>query len=691
MKSFDNYIRKPELLAPAGSPEALSAAIEGGADAVYFGGSLFSNRMRAKNFSPDELLRSIAMCKAYSVRSYITINTRLRDAELPEALALAEELYAAGADAFIVADAGLAAAIRLRLPDAELHASTQMTGVNSADAEALASLGFSRMVCPRELSYEELRELIKRSPIEIEMFVHGAHCVSVSGQCLMSWAMGGRSGNRGECAQPCRLPYRISGCKNVSTHPLSLKDMCLAQSIPEILSLKVSSLKIEGRLKSADYVYGVTRIWRTLLDERRSATPDEIACLDGIFSRDGFTDGYFTNDFHSMNGMRNESTVATGEKFMGLTKKIPLSAHAEVILGKPCSLSLTCAGTTVSVTGETVPEAKSAPVSEDMLYRNISKLGGMPYSLAREDFTCVTDGKGFLTVSQINALRRSAVSLLEPAVAHAAKRELPEAPTPHTPVKSVSAPIRTAFFSSPSGVPESAADTFDVIFLPYKYVSSPETGKRAEIGISLPLWQTDSGTDQIKSALRRFADAKGRYVLAHSYSQIKLSKEAGLIPIASERLNITNKGAAEVMGELGAQYVILSPELKAPAIRDVAKKAPVPCGCIVYGKLPLMLLRRCILSDSNCSGKCGGAGCLLPREISDRKGARLSVIPLGSRMNLILNPNPLWCADKNDLGEMGITHFMFTTESAAEVAAVIDAYARRLTPEQAGIPQIKRI
>lgn len=691
LKPCDNKIKLPELLSPAGSPEALCAAIEGGADAVYFGGSLFSNRMRAKNFDSEELVRYIALCKAYSVRSYITLNTRLRDIELAEACELAVTLYAAGADAFIVADAGLAAAIRERLPDAELHASTQMTGVNAHDAASLASLGFSRMVCPRELSHDELSELVKASPIEIEMFVHGAHCVSVSGQCLMSWAMGGRSGNRGECAQPCRLPYRVSGCKNISRHPLSLKDMCLAQHVPEILELGVSSLKIEGRLKSADYVYGVTKIWRKLLDERRPATRDEMVCLDGIFSRNGFTDGYFKKSYSSMNGMRSESAVAVGEKFGGLTKKIPINAHAEAFLGKEAALTLSCKGVSVSVTGETVQEAKSAPVGGDMLYRNISKLGGMPYSLAREDFTYETDGRGFLTVSQINALRRSAALLLEPALAEAAKRDIPDAPKPRCTEITREKPIKTAFFAYPDGIPSCAADAFDVIFLPHKFVKSPETGGKAEMGLSLPLWQTDSDTDEVNATLASFAAAGGKYVLAHSYSQLTLSAERGLIPIASERLNITNCRAAEVMKSLGARYVILSPELKAPAIRDAVKKAPVSCGCTVYGRLPVMMLRRCILSDSGCSGNCCGAGCLLPKAISDRKGAKLSVVPLGNKMNLILNPNPLWCADKCDLGGLDVSHFLFTTESSAQAAAVIDAYRRGLSPEQAGVMHIKRI
>ncbi|MBR4932941.1 MAG: U32 family peptidase, partial [Clostridia bacterium] len=317
--------KKPELLAPAGSPEALSAAIEAGADAVYFGGALFSNRMRAKNFTDDELCSAIALASAYGVKSYITVNTRLRDRELSDAVSMAKELYSAGADAFIVADTGLAVALKNTLPSVELHASTQATGINSLDGEALKSLGFSRMVCPRELSMEELFRLVKDSPIEIEAFIHGAHCVSLSGQCLMSWAMGGRSGNRGECAQPCRLPYKLSCGKVKTGYPLSLKDMNLARHVPSLISSGVASLKIEGRLKSPDYVYGVTKIYRALLDEGRGATDAELKALDDIFSRDGSTDGYFKSRYVSMTGMRAEGTPSIGEKFTSLTRKIPVS------------------------------------------------------------------------------------------------------------------------------------------------------------------------------------------------------------------------------------------------------------------------------------------------------------------------------------------------------------------------------
>lgn len=291
----------PELLAPAGSPEALRAAVAAGADAVYFGASGFNARAGAKNFTDAELCRAVEVCHANGVRVYLTLNTLVYDREMRELIAAAERAYLAGVDALIVADLGVAAAIKRTFPDFELHASTQMSGHSAAAARELAELGFSRMVLARELSREDIFEFTKHSPIEAEVFIHGALCVSHSGQCLFSSMVGGRSGNRGECAQPCRLPY------NGGRYLLSLKDNCLAAHIPDLIEAGVASLKIEGRMKGADYVGGVVSIYRRLLDERRAATERELDRLAGIFSRSGFTDGYFCGRIdHDMLGVRTE-------------------------------------------------------------------------------------------------------------------------------------------------------------------------------------------------------------------------------------------------------------------------------------------------------------------------------------------------------------------------------------------------
>ncbi len=290
----------PELLAPAGSPEALDAAIAAGADAVYLGSTQFGARAFAKNFDRPALKQAVENAHDAGVRVYLTVNTLITDRQMRAAMDLVAYAYEVGVDALIVADWGLAKLCRENYPDLPIHASTQCSGHNADAAKWLADRGFSVMVAARELSADNLRRLIKASPIPIEVFVHGALCVSASGQCLFSSIVGGRSGNRGECAQPCRMQYN-------NKTPLSLKDLSLAAHIPELIDMGVASLKIEGRMKSPDYVYRVTSIYRRLLDERRAATPAEIAALEAVFSRQGFTDGYYVGDTSQMNGIRSEA------------------------------------------------------------------------------------------------------------------------------------------------------------------------------------------------------------------------------------------------------------------------------------------------------------------------------------------------------------------------------------------------
>ena len=294
----------PELLSPAGSPEALRAAVAGGADAVYIGGSAFNARINATNFTIEQIKEAADYCHKRGVRLHVAVNILILDREMKDALEYIRELYLAGVDAVICADMGLAKEIHRHFHDLELHGSTQMSGHNLEAAKLMADMGFARMVTAREMSREDIASLCRTSPIDIEIFIHGAICVSHSGQCLMSSLIGGRSGNRGLCAQPCRMQYNGS-------YPLSIKDMCLATHIPEIIDMGVRSLKIEGRMKSPDYVYGVTRIYRRLLDEKRGATPAEIKELEALFSRSGFTDGYYVGKISkTMNGIRSESDKA---------------------------------------------------------------------------------------------------------------------------------------------------------------------------------------------------------------------------------------------------------------------------------------------------------------------------------------------------------------------------------------------
>ncbi|MBE6637948.1 MAG: U32 family peptidase [Ruminococcaceae bacterium] len=294
----------PELLAPVGNPQTLDAAIEGGADAVYLGGTLFNARMNARNFDRPALKEAVEKCHSRGVKLYVTLNTQILDRQMQDALNYTVYLYNIGVDALIVADLGLARRIKEILPDFPLHASTQTSGHNTNAARYLADLGFSRMVLARELSRENICYITQNSPIETEVFVHGALCVCHSGQCLMSSVIGGRSGNRGECAQPCRLPYN-------GKYPLSLKDNCLGAHIPDLIKMGVSCLKIEGRMKGPDYVYSTVSAYRKLLDENRPASAKEIDRMASVFSRGGFTDGYYVGKIdHTMLGIRSEQNKA---------------------------------------------------------------------------------------------------------------------------------------------------------------------------------------------------------------------------------------------------------------------------------------------------------------------------------------------------------------------------------------------
>ncbi len=332
---------KPELLAPCGSQEAVHAAVNGGADAVYLGGTLYHARMSARNFDNDAMCQAIDHCHQNNVAVYVTMNTQLYDRELSDALNYARFLYEAGADALICADLGFASILHRALPALPLHASTQASGHNTEAARELQKIGFSRMVCAREMSQSDIQRLCHDAPIEIEQFVHGALCASHSGQCLMSSMIGGRSGNRGECAQPCRMAYRAD---SRTSYPLSLKDLCLAGHMTEILESGVASLKLEGRMKSPEYVYGVTSIYRRLIDEGRNATEREINLLARFFCRDGFTDGYYTKKVDAtMLGIRtNQDKSATRTiktSFRPVERKDPKPLHLEERPQAPADLS----------------------------------------------------------------------------------------------------------------------------------------------------------------------------------------------------------------------------------------------------------------------------------------------------------------------------------------------------------------
>lgn len=683
----------PELLAPAGSADALLAAISAGADAVYFGAERFSARARAKNISASEMEGLLSECRAHGVRTHGAINIRLRSSELSDALELAETLLTLGTDSLIVADAGLAREILLRFPEAELHASTQITGTGVADAKALAALGFKRMVCPRELSLGEISHLCDESPIPIEAFIHGAHCVSVSGQCLMSYVLGGRSGNRGDCAGTCRLPFSVEGERSPKS-ALSLKDMCTAAHMRDIVNSGVASLKIEGRQKSAEYVYGTVSVYRRLLDEGRNATEDEISALAELFSRDGFSDGYLRKRYSSMLGSRSDKyhEEKNAEKSAPIPPpaKVPLNGTLCLLCGKNASLTLSSPFKSVTVAGEIVCAAVGNPPKDESLGRSVAKLGQTAFELSSLDI--VRDEDIGIAASALNDLRRRAVAALSAPAPVVRADTVASKPTESAPMYR-SDVVRTAELAFAAQMTESVCNYFDEIYLPLAdFLALAERGwqnVRTEVGLSLPAVQYDLYKRDVDRALAAAREA-GLPVLAHTVGELDSAVAAGCTVGASHRFSVWNESTVRVLSELGAAFVTLSPEIGYRAAMKFSRHAEI--AALTGGRLPLMLCRRCPISDGGrrCAHHRPGGFCEISREgvcissLCDRTGAKFPIVGDRYCMNTVYNSVATFCEiGDGELLRSGVsrTVYVFSSESAAECDKTVKRLASGAHPD----------
>lgn len=652
--------RLPELLCPAGSPEALDAAIEGGADAVYLGAAAFNARMYAKNFGGDDLRSAVLRAHSFGVKVYLTLNTLVTDRELPQFLQVAKEAYEAGVDALIVADLGGAIAIHRAYPQIELHASTQMSGHNSDMGRLLGEAGLSRMVIARETPLADLKQTVKSSPVEIEAFIHGALCVSHSGQCLFSSLVGGRSGNRGECAQPCRLPYACGGKQG---YPLSLKDLSLAAHVPALIESGVASLKIEGRMKSPEYVRDTARIWRRLLDERRAATPAEMQALANAFSRGGFTDGYFTKQIdRRMLGVRSEedkSRSRTAEPFAGLTKKIPLEIEVEIKSEQPIRMSLSDGVRRVSACGEIPMPALNAPLNWETVERSLSKLGGTVYTVG--SFALKLDEGLMLPISKLNELRRAALSALSEAVNPV--RTLPALPFPHREPKERRQARLTARFSDAAQIPPEAREFFDLLYLPlHKHVEGIG-------GVVVPPVVFEGDLERLEAMLKKAKLGGATHALVGNLGHLRSVQRAGLIPVGDFRLNVTNNESVATLESLGIQESLLSPELTLPQIRDLGGNT----GVIVYGRIPLMTLEKCVGKEIADCNACKSARIAL----KDRRGVTFPVLREWEHRSVVYNSLVTSMSDRDELlkqNRIQNRHFLFSTETAREVLEILSAH-----------------
>lgn len=653
----------PELLCPAGSPDALDAAIEGGADAVYLGGVAFNARMNAKNFGGDALRSAVLRAHTYGVKVYLTLNTLVTDRELSAFVDTAKEALRMGVDALIVADLGGAAAIRRAIPGAELHASTQMSAHNGEMGRVLGGLGYTRMVIARETSAKDIKTIVQSSPIEVEMFIHGALCVSHSGQCLFSSVVGGRSGNRGECAQPCRLPYACA--KSKDAYPLSLKDLSLAAHVPALIDAGVASLKIEGRMKAPEYVRDTARIWRRLLDENRGATPAEMQALADAFSRGGFTDGYYTGQIdRRMLGIRSDADKSNSralEPFTGIRRRIPLTVSAKICADRVATLSLSDGNRSVTVTGDVPLLAINAPLTRETVERNLSKFGGTDYEVGA--FSLELDEGLMLPISRLNDLRRRALQAFEADNVPSVLQEAQYAP--RNPRRS-RATERSARFHSPEQITPRAKSYFDRIYLPLsRYTSMAD-------GVVIPPVIFDSERDKVKKMLTDAAHMGAKYALVGNLGHLESVRSAGLIPVGDYRLNATNGESLAALEEQGIDSVILSPELTLPQIRDIGGNSSV----IVWGRLPLMTLEKCVIREIADCNRCETDRVLL----RDRRGVEFPILREWAHRNVIYNSLPTCMSDREEqLARAGVTarHFIFTTELPDEVDAVIAAHQNK--------------
>lgn len=623
----------PELLAPAGGMEELRAAVQNGADAVYIGGKAFNARAFANNFDFDETARAADYCHLRGALLYITLNTMMLDSEIEEGIRCAQQAYLSGADALIVADMGLADAISICVPEIALHASTQMCVHNSDGAWAAANLGFKRAVLARELSIADIREINREADIETEVFVHGALCSSVSGLCLLSSFIGGRSGNRGKCAQPCRLEYEING-KNA--YYLSMADLCTARFVRELTESGVKSFKIEGRMKNSIYVGGVVREYRRIIDaalEGKSLPDGCMENLNGYYNRT-FTSAYLTGGTDVTATDKPGNRNIDKERPEGYGEEIKdqafhhLTAWVELAQEKPPVLELKCGEYTVKITGDEALAQAKKPLEKEIVIRSLHKTGGTPFA-APETYVSIM-GNPYISVSALNNLRKKGLESLENEIlkGYHNRETAPcvideEETTPHG-LKAVyvqTGSVLTAIESLRQGAGR-------IYYTPciYDSKSLDEAGRiEAETGVkpylALPPFLRTEDMRCIGGLLRKAHGLFGG-ALAGNFSQLAVLNQYYEDVVADYTCNIANRRTMKIYRDMGFAGAALSTEMNKKEINVL--KGCLPTEIVVYGYLPLMWLAHPVPSD----------------RMRDRRGYeyRIQKIKVQSELYAVLNP-----------------------------------------------------
>ena len=671
-----------ELLSPAGSPEGVIAAVQNGADAVYMGMGAFNARRGAKNFTDEEFVKAVRYCHVRGCKVYVTLNTLVNDREMRDAVAAAKLASDAGADALIVQDLGMSYAIRCALPDIPLHASTQMSLHNLAGVEAAAEMGITRAVLARELSFEQIRFITKNASIETEVFVHGALCFCHSGQCYMSALIGRRSGNRGLCAQPCRLQYSLGG--RMDDHPLSLKDNCLVDQIRRLEEAGVASLKIEGRMKRPEYTGIVTGVYAKAIREQRNPDKEEMELLEKTFSRQGFTQGYFIGDKLDMFGVRSEPDKDADKIFAaarkqyaeGEMRRVPVHFYTVLEKGEHIkAIAFDDDGHKAIATGPVPERAKRQGLTEQYLTEQMFKTGGTPYNCI-ENKAKAEPGL-YLPASEINELRRKLIAQLSAEREKAPGRRTLRIPSPPVNVPAISDPARIYQVRTAEQLtPELAELKPDYIYFPAMELAEnfnplrPFIDNGARPVAVMPRVITDDQSREVYAALEKLFDYGVNEALTGNLGHVFIARQAGMKVRGDFGLNAFNSYTLRVLQDAGFISATASFELRLAQIKAMAK--PVDTELIIYGRLPLMVSDQCIIRQS--AGRCN---CQTPGQLSDRMGSVFLVVKEFGCRNVIYNAHKLYLADKRDdlyaLGLWGL-RMLFTTESPRECVEVAKGY-----------------
>ena len=670
---------KPEIMAPVGGEEQLKAAVRLGADAVYFGMQKFNARRNADNFAGEGLADTIKYCHSHGVKVYLTVNTLVMDDEIDALHDAVDTAAMAGADAIIVQDLAVARYAHEVWPQLPLHASTQMAVCNVNGVKELLDYGFTRVVVARELSLTEIRKIIDETDAEIEVFVHGAHCMSVSGNCYLSAMIGGRSGNRGLCAQPCRLDWELDG----KDHALSLKDLSYIKHLKKLCDAGVSAVKIEGRMKRAEYVAAAVTACRDAMEGRK---PD-LETLQAVFSRSGFTDGYLTaKRGPEMFGYRTKEDVVAAKDVLDnlakLYEKEPQTVSVDMLLyaqeGEPSQLTVSdYNGNIITVTGNEPQKAINRPITEDYARRSLEKTGGTMYKLERLD--CALADGIMLPASALNEMRRNALDQLTefrtntPVYQKQDRRAVP-LPYSEGPASYGLPTYRYRF--------ENATQIFDdieddaVVILPIEEIEgNPTLLERfgANLAAEMPSVVYPASEEPLAKRLAALKKQGLTKAVAGNISTIRIARNAGLEVLGGMCLNILNSVSLEEYRKLGLTDAMVSFELSFARVRKLT--SAIPFGLVCYGYLPLMKLRSCPKRGSN-----GCAGCTGLNYLTDRMGERFPLICRRKEYSELLNCVPIYVGDKS-IPRCAYKLLYFTIETPAECRRIAAMFKSGQTPD----------